>query len=373
MPGPLDNLLVVSVEQAVAGPLCTARLADAGARVIKVERIEGDFARRYDGVVHGESAYFVWLNRGKESIVLDIKDPNDLAILRRMVGHADIFVQNLAPGAARRSGLGTDVLRALNPRLITCDISGYSEPGPYFERKAYDLIIQCETALVAINGGPTERGRVGVSVADICCGMNAHAGILQALVERERTGKGKSIAVSLFDGLADWMTVPLLQQEFTGTAPPRIGLSHSSIAPYGAYKAAEGDEFILSVQNEREWRSFCENVLERPEFTLDPRFASNERRSENRAELSALISEVFQHLSQCELVGRLERADIAFGAVNSVAGFAKHPHLRRVTVGTPGGPVELPAPPVRDGNSLKTLGPVPALGADTDRIRREFA
>lgn len=373
MPGPLDNLLVVSVEQAVAAPLCTARLADAGARVIKVERAEGDFARAYDDVVGGESAYFVWLNRGKESIVLDIKRPTDIAMLRRMAGQADVFVQNLAPGAARRSGLGSDALRALNPRLITCDISGYSQAGPYHQRKAYDLIIQCETALVSVSGGPTEKGRVGVSIADICCGMNAHAGILQALIERERTGHGKSITVSLFDGLAEWMTVPLLHQEYTGNPPPRIGINHSSIAPYGVYRTGDGDEVVISVQNEREWKSFCETVIRRPELTGEPRFLSNAQRCANRPALSGIISQVLQGLSGTELADRLAQANIAFGALNSVADFARHPHLRRVTVDTPSGPVDLPAPPVFDGIEAKGFRPVPALGADSERVRREFA
>jgi itaconate CoA-transferase len=373
MAGPLENLLVVSLEQAVAAPLCTARLADSGARVIKVERHEGDFARTYDDVVHGESAYFVWLNRGKESLILDIKQPRDLGTLRRIVERADVFVQNLAPGATHRSGLGSEELRALNPRLITCDISGYSELGPYSERKAYDLIIQCEAALVAVSGGPTEPGRIGVSVADICCGMNAYAGILEALIDRERTGKGKSIAVSLFDGLAEWMTVPLLHHEYTGKPPSRIGINHSSIAPYGAYTTGDGHTFIIAVQNEREWQSFCTVALQRAEFAHDPRFQGNAQRCANRTDLSAVIHEVLQGLSAKELFKRLTRANIAFGELNSVADLSRHPHLRRVTVETPSGPVNLPAPPVINCRDPRILGAVPALGADSERIRREFA
>jgi itaconate CoA-transferase len=371
MSGLLEKLLVVSVEQAVAGPLCTARLADAGARVIKIERAEGDFARAYDHVVHGESAYFVWLNRGKESVVLDIKQSVDMSLLRRMIAHADVFVQNLAPGAARRLGLGSDVLRALHPRLITCDIRGYSEEGPFRDRKAYDLIVQCETALVAVSGGPTESGRVGVSVADISCGINAYTAVLEALLEREKTGHGKGVTVSLFGGLADWMTVPLLHQEYSGEPPPRMGINHATIAPYGAYTTGDGNELIISVQNEREWRSFCNLVLQRVTLAEDPRFQSNALRCVNRSDLSGVISGVFKRFTHRELTGRLTDANIAFGNLNSVADFARHPHLRRVTVDTPSGPVLLPAPPTM-GRRTQRLGAVPALGAHTEQIRREF-
>jgi itaconate CoA-transferase len=371
--GPLDDLLVVSLEQAVAAPLCTARLADAGARVIKVERSEGDFARGYDAVVHGESAYFVWLNRGKESLVLDIKQPHDHALLKRLIARADVFVQNLAPGAAERSGLGSEALRAAHPQLITCDISGYGESGPYRHMKAYDLLIQCETALVAVSGGPTEMGRVGVSVADICAGMNACAGILQALIERKRTGHGKGIAVSLFDGLADWMTVPLLHQDYAGQPPQRVGIGHATIAPYGAYRARDGKPLILAIQNEREWRSFCETVLAQPRLADDPRFITNSQRCLYRQALDAKIHEVLQGMSGQVLAERLERARIAVGALNSVADFSRHPHLRRVTVDTPSGPVNMPAPPVIERGATRSLRRVPALGADSERIRKEFA
>ena len=236
----LEGILVVALEQAVAAPFCTSRLADAGARVIKIERASGDFARGYDSVAHGESAYFVWLNRGKESIVLDIKKPEDAELLHAMLGKADVFVQNLAPGAARRAGFGAEALLAANPRLIVCEITGYGTSGPWAEMKAYDLLIQCETGLASITGGPDSPGRVGVSVADIGCGMNAHAAILEALYDRERTGKGRAISTSLFDGLADWMAVPLIHREYTGAEPKRIGLNHATIAPYGAYAAADG-------------------------------------------------------------------------------------------------------------------------------------
>ena len=253
----LEGILVVALEQAVAAPFCTSRLADAGARVIKIERASGDFARGYDSVAHGESAYFVWLNCGKELIVLDIKKPEDAELLRAMLGKADVFVQNLAPGAARRAGFGAEALLAANPRLIVCEITGYGETGPYAEMKAYDLLIQCETGLASITGGPDSPGRVGVSVADIGCGMNAHAAILEALYDRERTGKGRAISTSLFDGLADWMAVPLIHREYSGAEPKRIGLNHATIAPYGAYAAADGAQVVIAIQTETEWASLC--------------------------------------------------------------------------------------------------------------------
>ncbi|MDP6787060.1 MAG: CoA transferase, partial [Rhodospirillales bacterium] len=252
----LKGLLVIAVEQAVAAPYCSSRLADAGARVIKVERPEGDFARGYDRVVHGESAYFVWLNRGKESIALDLKDAADRALLARMVGRADVFIQNLAPGAAGRLGFASDALRARHPALVTCDISGYGEEGPYAEMKAYDLLVQAESGLASVTGRPEGPGRVGVSVSDVGAGMYAQAAILEALIERGRTGSGKGIQVSLFDAMADWMTVPLLHQVYGGKAPARVGLAHPSIAPYGVYAAADG-EVVIAIQNQREWRNFC--------------------------------------------------------------------------------------------------------------------
>lgn len=372
MDAPLKDLLIVSLEQAVAAPLCTARLADAGARVIKIERAEGDFARGYDHIVHGESAYFVWLNRGKESLVLDIKQADDAALLHRILAKADVFIQNLAPGAAARAGFGSAALRDRHPRLITCDISGYGEEGPYRDMKAYDLLIQCEAGLADITGGPEQSGRVGVSVADIGCGMNAHAAILEALLSRARNGIGSGIAVSLFDGLAEWMAVPLLHQDYAGVAPARIGIAHASIAPYGAFEARDGKRIVLSIQNEREWQRFCEIVLECPGLASMERFCDNMRRVENRAALHAEIDAIFQTLDAAEIKARLEAAKIAFGALNSVAEFSRHPQLRRVTVETPTGPVALPAPPaiVRDGRAVP--GAVPAIGAHSAAIRAEF-
>jgi itaconate CoA-transferase len=370
--GALQGILVVALEQAVAAPFCTSRLADAGARVIKIERASGDLARGYDEVAHGESAYFVWLNRGKQSIVLDIKEASDASLLHSILRKADVFVQNLAPGAARRAGFGAEALRAAHPRLIVCDITGYGEEGPYADMKAYDLLIQCETGLASITGAPEGPGRVGVSVADIGCGMNAHAAILQALYERERTGRGQAISVSLFDGLADWMAVPLIHQEYTGTEPKRIGLNHASIAPYGAYAAADGRQVVLSIQTEVEWASLCRNVLGDANMATDPRFSSNSRRCANRGELDARVNAVFSRLNRDELVAALQRANIAFGKLNTVGDFARHPQLRRVDVETPTGAVSMPAPPqVFDGERARP-GPTPAIGSHSEAIRREF-
>ncbi|MGZ9083810.1 MAG: CaiB/BaiF CoA transferase family protein [Rhodoplanes sp.] len=329
---PLDGVLVVTLEQAVAAPFCTCRLADAGARVLKIERPEGDFARAYDHVAKGESAYFVWLNRGKESIVLDIKSFEDAALLARMLAKADVFVQNLIPGAADRAGFGSDELRRRHPQLITCDISGYGETGPYRDMKAYDLLVQCETGLASVTGVPERPGRVGVSVADIACGMYAHAAVLQALYERERTGVGRGILISLFDSLADWMTVPLLHYDYGGKAPDRVGLNHPSIAPYGAYALGDGHQVVLSIQNEREWRTFCDQVLERPELASDPRFAANVLRVEHRPALNVEIDAVFRGLDRAEAMARLQKARIAFASLNDVADLSVHRQLRRIEV-----------------------------------------
>lgn len=380
MSGPLSGIVVVAMEQAVAAPLCTSRLAQAGARVIKVERSEGDFARGYDSVAHGESAYFVWLNAGKESITLDIKKPEDLSLLLRMIDKADVFIQNLAPGAADRAGLGSSELRARTPRLITCDISGYGEEGPYRDMKAYDLLVQCETGLAAITGAPERPGRVGISVADIACGMNAHAAILQALYAREKTGIGAGFAVSLFDGLADWMNVPYLHQAYGGKAPERVGLNHPGIAPYGIYRIGSeesGRDVVISIQNEREWRNFCAKVLNNAALAEDPRFNSNSIRVTNRPALDVEIAAVFSKLAPDDAIGRLREAGIAYGAVNSVAELAVHPQLRKVEVATPTGPVSVIPSPIRwrgestspDAAPLK----VPALGEHSQTLRTEFS
>lgn len=370
--GPLEGILVVSLEQAVAAPMCTARLADAGARVIKIERPEGDFARNYDTAAKGTSSYFAWLNRGKESLVLDIKAPDDRALLNTLIAKADVFVQNLAPGATERLGLGSAVLRAAHPRLTTVDISSYGGEGPYSRRKGYDLLLQAETGLASITGLPEGPGRVGVSVCDITTGMNAYQGVLEALIGRGRTGQGQHLQVSLFDAIADWMGQPLMLAEATGDNPARIGLNHVSIAPYGAYHCADGSPVLISIQNEREWASFCAGVLDDATVAIDPRFATNSARVANRPALGALISARFGALERDALIAKLDAAQIAFGAVNTVLDFARHPHLRRMTVETPGGAVSMPVPPVIHDGAAPQFGPVPAIGQHTDAIRREF-
>ena len=373
MTRPLEGLLVVSLEQAVAAPYCSCRLADAGARVIKLERPEGDFARAYDRAAKGESAYFVWLNRGKESIAVDLKTPNDLALVKRMIAQADVFIQNLMPGAARRLGLASQDLRAADPRLITCDISGYGEAGPYAQMKAYDLLVQAESGLAAITGRPEGPGRVGVSVCDIACGMYAYQAVLEALLRRGRTGEGAGLSASLFGGMADWMTVPLLHQDYGPGAPQRVGLNHPSIAPYGVYLCAGGEEIVICIQNEREWRRFVELVLKQPALLDDARFADNTARVENRRALDRVIEACFAALERRALVDLLNRAEIAFGAVNSPADLSAHPQLRRVTVDTPGGAIDLVAPPVEEQGMAPQMGPVPALDAQGAALRAEFA
>ena len=371
---PLAGLLVVALEQAVAAPYCTSRLADAGARVIKIERAEGDFARAYDQAAAGTSSYFAWLNRGKESLVLDIKSPDDLALLSAIIGRADIFVQNLAPGAVARLGLDAQTLRSRLPRLITCDISSYGVEGPYALRKGYDLLLQAETGLVSVTGTPEGAGRVGVSVCDIATGMYAYQGMLEALISRGLSGQGQALAVSLFDSVADWMTVPLLQAEASGQNPARLGLHHVSIAPYGAYACSGREALLISIQNPREWVAFCTEVLDRPELATDPRFVDNNARVAHRPALDAIIAEVFRGLPRELLIDRLDKGQIAFGAVNSVLDFANHPHLRRVAISTSSGSVAVAAPPViRAGIGAPSLGRVPAIGEHTARLRAEFA
>ncbi|MDH3315957.1 MAG: CoA transferase [Gammaproteobacteria bacterium] len=370
---PLDNLLVVSLEQAVAAPFCSSRLADAGARVIKVEREGGDFARAYDEVVHGESGYFVWLNRGKESLVLDIKNPQDAALLQRILAKADVFIQNLAPGAAARAGFASELLRKAYPRLITCDISGYGQQGGYAQMKAYDMLVQAESGMCSITGSPEQPGRIGVSACDVACGMYSYMAILEAIIARERTGEGRAIRTSMFDCMADWMTVPLLLHDYTGKGPKRTGLSHPMIQPYGAYETRGGRPILIAVQNEREFMRLCDNVLEQPDLKTDPRFSSNPARVKNVDALREVINSVFTGYERADLIERLRAAEIAFGEINDVAGLSQHPALRRVEVGTPTGPVTLVAPPAQTDGDAPTLGPVPALGAHSAAIRAEFS
>lgn len=369
----LAGMLVVEIGQAVAAPFCGTRLAEAGARVIKVERPEGDFARAYDSHWKGDSLFFAYLNRGKESITLDFKEPGDVALLQKIIDRADVFIQNLAPGAAARAGFGSDALRARNPRLITCDISGYGLDGPYRDMKAYDMLIQAESGLAAISGTPEAPGRCGISICDMVCATNAYAGILQAIVARERTGVGAGLSISLFDCLADWMSIFLSVYELTGKAPPRTGFSHSLIAPYGAFRIGDGTKLVISVQNQREWLRFCEIVLQRPELADQPEYESNPARNINRDSLTATIEEIFSHLDRLTVVDRLRRADIAYGAINEVADLARHPALRRAFVETGKGPLQIVAPSLRVAGEVDRIGRVPALGEHADRIRAEFS
>ncbi len=368
----LKGLLVVTLEQAVAAPYCSGRLADSGARVIKIERPEGDFARRYDKAAKGESAYFVWLNRGKESLTLDIKKDEDRALLARILAKADVFIQNLVPGAAERAGFGSLALRQKNRRLITVDITGYGEDGPYADMKAYDLLVQAESGLCSINGGPEAPARVGVSVCDIAAGMAAHAAVLQALYARERTGEGRGIKTSLFAGMADWMTVPYLHHVYGGKAPERSGLDHPSIAPYGPYRCADG-AVLVSIQNEREWVSLCANVLEAPGLATEPDYADNLVRVRNRERLKERMEAILTSLPRAEVERRLRSAQVAYGGLNTVADFSRHPQLRKLPVRTPSGEIDLIAPPVAFAGDDFRLRPIPKIGEHNEAIRREFS
>ncbi len=365
----LDGLLVVSAEQAVAAPMCTVRLADAGARVIKIERPEGDTARHYDQAVHGVSAYFAWLNRGKESAVLDLKDPADVTLVHRILARADVFVQNLAPGATRKLGLGASDLVALYPRLIVVDIVGYGQDTPYHDMRAYDMLVQAESGICAVTGTPDTPAKVGVSIADIATGMNAHAAILEALIARAVTGRGRAIEVAMFDGMADWMSVPLLHQLYAGRSTGRHGLSHASIYPYSRYACRDGD-IVLAVQHQGEWARFCDGVLGRPDLTDDARFANNARRVENRNALDTIIAPVFANLSQAEAVARLTTHTIAWARVSAVTDLPEHPALRQIeSFLANGSSFQVPRPAGRD---VLTPGSVPDLGEHTRIIRTEF-
>jgi itaconate CoA-transferase len=437
MPLPLSGLLVVSLEQAVAAPMCTCRLADAGARVIKVERPEGDFARYYDKLAvpraamnpvatgnkraapasppplagegqgggtqkdscvqahplptpppqagegadrvrgeqcqpgEGQSAYFVWLNRGKQSLVLDLAREDDKALLSAIIAKADVLVQNLKPGAIAKLGFPLEKLRRAHPRLVICSISGYGEEGPYAKRKAYDMLVQAESGLASVTGGPEAPARVGVSVCDIAAGMNAYEAILEALLAREKTGEGAAISISMFDAMADWMSVPLIQYE--GGAPPqRIGLAHTSIAPYGAFKTRDGADILISIQSDREWRVLAEKVLGDTALAADPAFATNVERVKRRAETDARVAAVFGATDEDALTQKLEAADIAFARVNDTGDLAVHPQLSRIEVGTPSGVVSYPAPPARSDATPRRYGAVPSLGEHTAQIRAEF-
>lgn len=360
MSRPLEGLKVVAIEQAVAAPFCTARLADAGAEVIKIERPEGDFARGYDDVAKGQSSYFVWLNRGKTSVTLNLAAPEGKAELERLLSDADVLIQNLKTGALERLGFGADRLAEDFPRLITCSISGYGEAGPMAERKAYDLLIQAESGLCSITGGPSDPSRVGISIVDIATGATAYSAVLEAVLRRYKTGKGARISLSMFDVMADWLTVPLLNHE-GGKPPKRIGMAHPSIAPYGVFTASDGAQILLSIQSDREWKKLCIDFLDQPDLADDPRFATNVARVANRDQTDALVARGFARRTGAEAIEALRVADVALASVNDMEGLSNHPHLRRISVETPNGVVSYPAPaPIWHGETPH-YGPVPAL------------
>src|SRR5471032_59269 len=373
MPGSLDGLLVVSVEQAVAAPYCSARLADAGARVLKIERPEGDFARGYDSYVHGWSSYFVWLNRGKQSVALDFKKKDDFDLLQRLIGKADVLIQNLAPGAAQRAGFGSDDMRRKNKRLITVDISGYGDHGPYKDRRAYDLLVQAESGMASITGTEHAPGRIGVSATDIGTGMYAHAGVLEALIARAKSGEGRAISVSLFSAMAEWMTVPLLAKEYSGYDWPRLGLTHPMIAPYGVYPSADKVPLLISIQNDREFTRLCEGVLDRPGLDKDPNFATNKARNARRDDTNAIVQKSFGAQDFATLAARLDAAQIAWARVSSVADLSVHPQLKRTAFTTPKGEVSMPALAASWPGQPERLGDVPTVGQHTEQVRKEFA
>ncbi len=374
---PLKGITVVAVEQAVAAPFATRQLADLGARVIKVERPGvGDFARSYDTTVGGLASHFVWTNRSKQSLTLDLKRQEAAIALSRLIARADVFVHNLAPGAISRLGFGSEVLRDKHPRLITCEISGYGPTGPYRDKKAYDLLVQSEAGLVSITGTDDTPSKVGISIADIAAGMYAFSGVLAALLKREQTGTGSTLHVSMFDSLAEWMGFPAYFTESGGSAPRRNGARHASIAPYGPYIAGDGKPVYLGLQNEREWAKFCMDVLQRPELTKDERFASNSARVANQMQLDDEITAAFTGVSAAEIVARLDRAGIANARMNSMHEFVAHPQLaarnRWREIDSPAGPLRALLPPIMLDDMEPVMGAIPALGEHTDLILGEL-
>jgi len=368
----LEGIQVITLEQAVAAPYASGKLAQAGARVIKIEREEGDFARRYDSDVNGLSAYFVWLNHGKESVCLNIKDAEDLLILKNIISKSDIFIQNLMPGATNRLGISSKSLREKYPSLITCDISGYGQNGPYSKMKAYDLLIQAESGLANINGSSQEPGRVGVSVCDIAAGMTAFQAILQALIGRNKTGLGRGIEVSLFHSLADWMNVPYLQTVYGKRKVKRAGLHHATIAPYGVYKCKQDELILISIQNEREWSSLCSLVLKKTDLIEKDNFSNNSNRVINRNRLDQIINDVFGSMSRKDIIKRLQDADIAYGQLSTVEDLADHPQSNFISVQTSEGEISLLSPGAVINGEEVTFGKVPFLGEHTNKIKNEY-
>lgn len=367
----LEGTLVVSLEQAVAAPYCGLLLADAGARVIKVERPEGDFARGYDVGARGQSAIFVWLNRGKESLCLNLKDAADMAVLRAILRDADILLSNLAPGAVERLGLIGDELRVDNPGLICCAISGYGEQGEAANKKAYDFLVQAESAICSVTGSVDAPARVGISIGDLSTGLTAFSALLRALLQRGKTGRGIDLKISMFDVMADWMNMPLLAHRYMGGAPARSGLQHSFIAPYGAFDCGDGGQVLISVQSNREFVALCAQVLEQPELAIDPRFAENPQRCANRLELDAIVNAAFARHDTSTVLARLDTAQIANARLNSVEQLSEHPFLRQSVACMADATLELAALPVRTDKPLN--GRAPTLDADGERIRSEFA
>ena len=374
---PLDGVLVVSLEHAIAAPFCTRQLADLGARVIKIERPGvGDFARAYDRRVRGMASHFVWTNRSKQSLTLDVKQARAQDVLRALIGRADVLVQNLAPGAAKRLGLGASALRSLHPRLVVCDISGYGSDGPYRDKKAYDLLIQSEAGFLSVTGTPDEPAKAGCSIADIAAGMYAYTGILAALLQRQQTGQGSHVEVSMLEALTEWMSYPLYYAFEGASAPERTGAAHATIYPYGPFAAGDGKIVMLGLQNEREWEAFCSRVLRRPELAVDPRFSANAQRHANRAALHAVIVETFSTLSAAEVVALLDAAQIANARVNTMAELWAHPQLaargRWATVDSPVGPLPALQPPGTSDAFDARMDAIPGLGEHTDAILREL-
>lgn len=374
---PLDGVTVVSIEHAIAAPFCTRQLADLGARVIKVERPgSGDFARAYDERAQGLASHFVWVNRSKESLTLDLKNPEAMQVLRDLVARADVLVQNLAPGAAERMGLGYAQLSARHPKLVVCDISGYGNDGPYRDKKAYDLLIQSEAGLLSVTGTPQEPSKAGISIADIAAGMYAYSSILAALLQRQKTGRGSHVDVSMLEALGEWMGFPMYYAYGGASPPPRSGAAHATIYPYGPFAAGDGKTVMLGLQNEREWKLFCDKVLLQPDLATDARFATNSQRNTHRAELQAVILATFGRLSAEQVIARLDEAQIANAHVNEVGELWNHPQLRargRVAeVASPAGPLAALLPPgVHDGFDYR-MDAIPAVGQHTEAILREL-
>jgi itaconate CoA-transferase len=375
---PLEGVLVVALEQAVAVPFATRQLADLGARVVKIERPgTGDFARGYDRTVAGQASYFVWLNRGKQSIELDVKDPDDRRVLDALLDQADVFVSNLGPGAVERLGLDAQTVRGRRPELVHCTVSGYGTEGPYRTKKAYDLLVQCETGVLSVTGSPDEPAKAGMSVADIAAGMYTYTGVLTALYQRLRTGEGATLHVAMIDALAEWMTQPALFAAYSGEPPRRTGARHPSIAPYGPFTCGDGSEVFLAVQNDREWAALCEGLLRRPDLATATAFRHNTDRVANRPDLERLVADAVGSMTADDVTDVLERSGIANARMRSAAELLTHPQLvardRWHDIETPGGPVRAMLPPVSFADDEPVLGSVPGLGQHNDLIRRELA